>query len=453
MASKHRVSVLITDLDNTLYDWFKLWYTAFNAMLESLVEESGIKREQLISDIKKVHERHGTSEYSFLIEEIECLQRQHPNQDLKEVYKAAIDAYRSARKSVMELYPGVLETLLTLRDSGVLIVGYTESMAFYTNYRVRNLGLDGILDYLFSPADHELPESLTQEQVRHYPAQHYELKQTIHKTTPAGELKPNPKLLLDIIRDLGAEPNECIYVGDSLFKDIAMAKEAGVLDAYAEYGVAHQKEEYELLRQVTHWKTGHVETEKSSTTDHINPTYTLRSGLSELLANFEFTPYIKPEARQDNIQYIVEAWKKTIDVQQHFNDIEMKIRSVAVTVLGATLGAAGFSLKEHLTTNILDTEVSIAALLLFVAFIVWIAFYFMDRFWYHQLLYGAVNHGIEIENSLKVILPQLGLTHAIGKTSPLRIFKWDMHSKHKYNVFYGMGAFGIICFFVILMLS
>ena len=31
-------------------------------------------------------------------------------------------------------------------------------------------------------------------------------------------------------------------------------------------------------------------------------------------------------------ELIVEIWKKVIDVQQHFNDIELRIRNMAITL-------------------------------------------------------------------------------------------------------------------------
>src|SRR6266481_8366450 len=230
MKLKRQISVIVTDLDNTLFDWFEFWYHSFNGMLERVLEKSKLSREILIPEIKSVHQRHGTSEYAFLLQELPCLRAKHPGDDVAAVYADAIEAYRTARKGHLKLYPDVLETLRTVKETGCLVVGYTESMGFYSNYRVRNLGLDGILDYLYSPADHDLPENLTPEQIRKYPTQHYKLKQTVHRHTPAGELKPNPKVLLDIIVDIGADPSECIYIGDSLMKDVLMAQEVGVID-------------------------------------------------------------------------------------------------------------------------------------------------------------------------------------------------------------------------------
>jgi phosphoglycolate phosphatase-like HAD superfamily hydrolase len=65
---KRDISVVITDLDNTLYDWVEMWYQAFNAMLTKIlkeVEPKGVIRDRLIPEIRSVHQRHGTSEYAF----------------------------------------------------------------------------------------------------------------------------------------------------------------------------------------------------------------------------------------------------------------------------------------------------------------------------------------------------------------------------------------------------
>jgi len=52
---KPKKTALITDLDNTLFDWVELWYESFSAMLESVIEISGISPEQLIPEIAAVH--------------------------------------------------------------------------------------------------------------------------------------------------------------------------------------------------------------------------------------------------------------------------------------------------------------------------------------------------------------------------------------------------------------
>ena len=295
---KLSATILITDLDNTLYDWFEFWYHSFEALLDQLVEDSGIAQEVLVREIKQVHERHQTSEYAFLIQELPSLQKLHPAEHIAQIYDNAIHEYRRARKKHLRLYPGVMETLETLKANGVLLVGYTESMGFYSASRIRSLGLDGVLDYLYSPADHSLPLGLSREQIRMYTPDHYGLERTEHRYTPPGEVKPNPVLLLDILGEVGGSVESSIYVGDSLVKDVLMAQEAGITDVYAKYGTAHTREEYELLRAVTHWTAEQVEREKAASSRMIQPSFTLERCFEEVLDLFEFYSFTSiPVAR------------------------------------------------------------------------------------------------------------------------------------------------------------
>jgi phosphoglycolate phosphatase len=286
------ISIVITDLDNTLFDWVDIWYRSFKAMLDRLVSDSGVPAEQLETEFKEVFQKHGTAEYAFAIEELPSLRKSHPEETLVKKYEQAITEYRLARKNAICLYPDVRETLETLKDMGCLLVGYTESMAFYTNYRMRALGLDRILDYLYSPPDHDLPSGLSAAKIRHYSSEHYEFRRTIHLHTPKGEKKPSPRVLLDIIRDVGGVPQEAVYIGDSLFKDIVMAKRARVTDVWAKYGVAQDRPAYQLLRKVTHWSPDEVQQENSVTEKDAGPSYVLGKSIGELLGLFQFTRYV-----------------------------------------------------------------------------------------------------------------------------------------------------------------
>lgn len=182
---------LITDLDNTLFDWVHIWFCCFRSMLDQMIMISGVPEAILIPEIKAVHQRHGTSEYSFLIEELPSLRRTYPGANLLNIFKPAIDAYRAQRRQHLKLYPSVAEALQQIKNRGSRIIGYTESMTFYSNYRVRHLGLDGVLDEVFSPADHDIPEGISLEQIRQYPAESYQLKSTVQQHTPKDSKKPN----------------------------------------------------------------------------------------------------------------------------------------------------------------------------------------------------------------------------------------------------------------------
>jgi len=291
--TKPQISLVVTDLDNTLYDWVDMWYKAFSAMLEQLVLKSGVQQAILETEIQAIFRKHGTSEYAFVIEEIPSLKSKHPDEDLTVVYQNAINAYRNAREASLRLFPGVRKTLETLRGLGCWIVGYTSSMGFYTMARLKKLSLDGLLHYVYSPPDHAKPAKAP----RHHEDDWYRLHHTVHRFTPAGEAKPDPRVLLGIIAAEGIRSTRerTAYVGDSLLKDIRMAQDAGVTDVYAKYGSATDKEAYNLLRRVTHWSKADVERERRVLASHsIVPTYTLEHSFKQLLDLFDFVPHELP---------------------------------------------------------------------------------------------------------------------------------------------------------------
>lgn len=282
----HKRSVLITDVDNTLLDWVKIWHASFSAMLSELVRKSGISEERLAPEIQAVHQKYGTSEYAFLIDEVPLLKSVAGEVATTHFYKNAIDAYRDARRQHLSLYPGVMDFLRSVKEQGTLIVAYTESKSYYTEYRFRKLGLGNVIDYLYSPPDHDLPLGTSIEELRRYPLSHYQLAKTEHRHTPDGELKPNPAILSDILKDVGARADQAVYVGDSLMKDIVMAQDVGVLDAHAAYGAAQHTEAYALLKRVTHWTKEDVERE-AKIMEHppVSPSIALPNRLDEL-ANY-----------------------------------------------------------------------------------------------------------------------------------------------------------------------
>src|SRR3546814_3481658 len=115
----------------------------------------------------------------------------------------------------------------------------------------------------------------------------------------------------------------------------------------------------------------------------------------------------------------IEIWKTIIDVQKHLNELEMRIRNVAVTVLAAFLAAAGFTMKENIYVTLCVGQVSLTSLVLLGGALCWLAFYGMVRFWYHRLLIGAVKQGLAAENALAANYPEVRLTKADRKSTRL----------------------------------
>lgn len=168
------------------------------------------------------------------------------------------------------------------------------------------------------------------------------------------------------------------------------------------------------------------------------------------------------ETEAHRLRLAVDVWKTTVEVQQHFNTIEMQIRALAVTVLTAAIGAAVLAstqVQEAIADAIAAgrqpppyrSMPSSAALFIGLGLFAWIAFYFMDRWWYHRLLQGAVSHAEAIEKELRADLSCIALAHSIRKASPFRFIKWQVHSDRKIDLFYGIVALllVLVVFFVV----
>ena len=164
----------------------------------------------------------------------------------------------------------------------------------------------------------------------------------------------------------------------------------------------------------------------------------------------------KTLSEEKKVEFAMDAWKTSIQVQQHFNTIEMQIRSLAITVLTAAIGAAIIIYNQLQSVpsiregdipclSIWFLKVGPADLLVFAGLMAWGAFYFMERYWYHKLLIGAVKNAKGIEDELQKEIPGIRLSTFIGKESPLKFFgKWELHSKQKIDMFYGVVAIILI---------
>lgn len=458
MPLKH-VDTLILDLDNTLFDWFAVWYASFHPLYEEILKAVELPASEVEAEIRKVHQVQRTSEYTFLLEELPCLAKIRADSDVRARFREALDKSRQGRDQTLKLYPTVFRSLWTIKEAGTKIVAYTESMEFYSAYRLKRFGLDGVIDVLFSPTDHELPHGVSIEQMRHLPDEYYQLEVTQVKHTPEGELKPNPKVLLEIIRAIDADASRCAYVGDSLFKDVAMARDAGVLDVHAKYGESQRRPEYELLQRISHWTEKDVQREKeiSKKGGGVAPSAVLANTFSELftLCRFaQFTPAGDDTSNTEETSEAIELWKKAVDVQQHFNDLEMRTRNSAITVVGALLAAVGFTYQQGLQIVVLGYVMSAGVGFVFAALFAWIAFFLMDRYWYHVFLKAAGEHAGAIEERYAGKLPGISLATSISKASGEVTIGWcKVNSSTRLNLFYGLGTAMLMVVFLSLFFA
>jgi FMN phosphatase YigB (HAD superfamily) len=271
---------LITDLDNTLYDWVTFFAKAFDAMVEELSRVLETDRQSLLSQFKEIHQRYGSTETPWAALELPAAKTKFPNVfsgQLAASLEAAFVAFSNARREHLRLYSGVAETLAILEQKGVVIIGHTEALSVNAFYRVWRLGIANKFRRLYTiegkTFEHPFPDR-----------PHATPPPGLIRTLPRSERKPNPAVLRDICALEGFRLEECCYIGDSLTRDVAMAKEAGVKAVWARYGTQYDAHHWDLLVAVTHWTPEDVEREAKLKVAHrdVQPEHAIDS-FSELL--------------------------------------------------------------------------------------------------------------------------------------------------------------------------
>lgn len=275
--------LLVCDLDNTLYDWVGYFVPSFYAMVDAAVAIMKCDREKLLDDFRAVHQRAHDSEHPFALLEtatVKDLYAGLPRQDVLRLLDPAFHAFNSARKQNLELYPHVKETLDLLSSSGLTLVAHTESKLYGAVDRLRRLDLYRYFSRIYcrdrlsggSPSGKTLAEWLNGFPIERVT----ELK--------SHQAKPSREVLLEICADENLSPNDTAYVGDSISRDMLMAKRAGVFSIWAEYGTKRDPETYAALVRVTHWTPDEVVREKKNSEEakSIKPDFVAHNSFAEV---------------------------------------------------------------------------------------------------------------------------------------------------------------------------
>ena len=253
--------MLVCDLDNTLYDWVRYFVPSFYAMVDAAVEIMDCERDRLLDDFCKVHQSHHDSEQPFALLETDTVRQRYQGVPFSVVAKTLILPFMPSTlpaSGICNFIRAVLETLGALTRSGVTLVAHTESRLYGAIDRLDRLDLIGFFRRVYcrerSVTVH--PDAQAHERwIAKIPAD--KVRELSHH-----QVKPDPDVLLEICCAEGASPEETAYVGDSIARDVMMARRAGVFAIWAAYGATHDPSMYDALVRITHWTPSEVAREK-----------------------------------------------------------------------------------------------------------------------------------------------------------------------------------------------
>ena len=252
--------LLVCDLDNTIYDWVSYFVPSFYAMIDEAVAILDCNKEVLLDQMRDIHRTHHDSEHPFALLDTEIVKAKFHNLSRSQVANqldAALHRFNSVRKRSLNLYSGVRDGLETIKAHDVKIVAHTESKLFTTLDRLQRLQILQFFDHIYClerPKTNHPREDSASQWLRKFDL-------SVVTELAHEDRKPAPHILRSICRQQKVPTSNTAYIGDSLAKDIVMAKNTGVLAIWARYGTEVSPELYAKLVRVSHWTAEDVERE------------------------------------------------------------------------------------------------------------------------------------------------------------------------------------------------
>ncbi len=270
---------LVCDLDNTLFDAAGAWAASFEAMLRVIVESGLIDRHTLLKAFRRAHVEYQVTELRHALSLLVELHPRNPEW-LGALFRGG-RAYRLAYANRLDLYRNVRDTLIELRQRhGMRTIGYTESAATVSEGRVRFLGLDELIHVVYVSRDPDIDPARVKPELALWPLVALRCRSASIRTLPRDLVKPDPQALRAILTECEITPEQALYVGDHLHKDIPMATQAGVASVWARYGTQRSAADAALLADVCHWPA--TASRGDVPVEGIQPTHTI-DDFAELL--------------------------------------------------------------------------------------------------------------------------------------------------------------------------
>ncbi len=206
-----RITAVLFDMDNTLFDFVEAKISACNAVNRRLGLDRGwdllfyFLRQDGRSFEDWGHIRDFMKDNGVFSEDL---------------FAECCSIYEEVKIRTLTPYPYIGETLKELKEQGFFLSVVTDAYFENAVIRLEKTGLYPMFD-----------EVITADMT--------------------GAYKPDPKVFLYALEKMGRNPPEVLMVGDSLRRDIGPAKKIGMMTAYAGYGDRNFLEDREEKADVT----------------------------------------------------------------------------------------------------------------------------------------------------------------------------------------------------------
>ena len=197
------IKAIAFDLDNTLIDFMEMKRVSCDAAARAMIK-AGLRadKKRIIKEIYKIYDTKGY-EYQRVFQDM--IQKINKRVD-PAILAAGIVAYKRVKETMLFPYPSVKPVLGKLKKKYKLAI-LTDAPGLQPWIRLISMGL---LDY-------------------------FDVVVGIRDTK---QKKPHKRPFTVLLKRLKMKPNEVIFVGDSMARDVVGSKNTGMVAVFAKYGNA-----------------------------------------------------------------------------------------------------------------------------------------------------------------------------------------------------------------------
>lgn len=244
-----KARLLITDIDNTLFDWVNYFVPSMEKLVDEVSSTVHVSKDVLASQIKMVLTERHSIEYPFLIQELPSVRNYYGNDCMRmldECVERGRKAFKKEAQNHLKPYDGVIATLESYRKAGVPVVALTDAPRYVAMWRLKKIGLLHYFDGIYGLMDPEAPvgyldgrevvllNSLVHDHIKSGYLFDFKGKS---RNFPVHWEKPAIEGFSQVLDDFCVPSSkEILWVGDNQRKDVALGVKAGVTTAWAKYG-------------------------------------------------------------------------------------------------------------------------------------------------------------------------------------------------------------------------
>jgi len=229
--------LLITDLDNTLYNWVDFFAPSFRAMVHTLHSNTGIGEDEIIDNFAKVYKEEMNIEFSYSIQSLEIF-KNYPQEEQKKLQKLGQLVFSQTAKKNLHIFPTVQSTLAWAKSVGIILICVTNAPYNSAKWRLGQLGL---LNFFYGLACRS-------------PYDDFKLKNmsNIRKVwiLSKDELKPNEDGYLKVTDSFNIQMKNVYIVGDTM-TDIIPAIQIGANAILCHYDYLPNQKNIETISRIS----------------------------------------------------------------------------------------------------------------------------------------------------------------------------------------------------------